>query len=164
MSVLLETGLEALAFTRGVTNRILEGFDESNAMTRCGPSGSHVMYIAGHIAGTDEAFMTHVGGLEPVLEPSWFELFGMNVEVSDDASAYPSFEKVRQVLASRREALEKWFSGMDDAALQKPLPEPWNGFAKTHAILMSTLAFHEGFHIGQISAARRVTGLPRAIG
>lgn len=164
MGALLDTGLAALAFSRRTTERLLDGFDASNAMTRCGPEGSHVLYIAGHIAATDEAFLTMVGGQAAALEPRYNTVFGMNVEPTDDASSYPAFDEVRAAMSSRRDALVAWFSSMDDEALLQELPEPMIGFARTYAILMSTLAFHEGFHAGQISAARRVLGLPRALG
>lgn len=164
MGALLETGIEALAFSRRVTLRLLDGFDDANALTRCGPNGSHVLHIVGHIASNDEVFLTKVGGKEPALDAEFSRLFGMHAEPSDDTSTYPAFEEVKEVMASRREALVSWFKSMDDTQLAQPLPDPFSGFAKTHAILMSTLAFHEGFHSGQISASRRVLGLPRALG
>lgn len=164
MSELRDTGLAALGFARRVSDRLLEGFDDTNALTRCGPSGCHVMHIVGHVAVTDESFLTMLGGHEPALDARYGELFGMNAEPTDHASDYPGFEEVKAAMAGRRESLIAWFTGMDDEALRAELPEPVSRFAKTHAVLMSTLAFHEGFHMGQVSAARRVLGLPRALG
>ena len=164
MSELKETGLAALAFSRRVLLRLLDGFDDSNALVRLGGTGSHAMHLVGHVATTDEFFRTTLSGEAWGLPPAYRELFGMGAEPSDDAGAYPAFEEVLGHLEGRRAALVGWFGSLDEAGLLEPLPEMLRGFAANRAVLMSTLAFHEGFHAGQVSGIRKHLGMARALG
>ena len=48
---------------------------------------------------------------------------------------------------------------MSDAQLRSPLPEGFTGFATSFAALMSSLAWHEGLHTGQLTVVRKSLGL-----
>ena len=52
---------------------------------------------------------------------------------------------------------------MDEQQLLTPLPDEMSSFAPNFAAVMSSIAWHEGFHAGQLSAVRRSLGLPRAL-
>jgi uncharacterized damage-inducible protein DinB len=164
MSNLKDTGLEALAFSRRVLLRLLDGFDESNILVRCGEGASHTMHLVGHIGTTDDFFLTTLSGHASGLPEGYAALFGTGAVPKDDASAYPSFETMTDVLEDRRAALVAWFKSQDEDELLTALPGQLAGFAKNRAVLMSTLAFHEGFHTGQVSAIRRKLGMERALG
>ena len=159
-----ETGLATLAFSRGVTMKLLEAIPaESRAI--CPLEGAHnAFWVAGHIAMTDDYFLSAVGGKESTIDESWEKLFGMGTTACDDASLYPSWDEIVATMKERRTALENWFSTLDAEALAAPLPEKLQFFASSVGALMSTIAWHEGFHAGQTTAIRKKLGLESVLG
>ena len=59
---------------------------------------------------------------------------------------------------ARRHELLAWFREMPTGQLISPVPEDWKSFGATPGILMSTLAWHEGLHAGQLTVIRKSLG------
>ena len=60
-----------------------------------------------------------------------------------------------------------WIPYLDDhraAAIAQPLPDDIKGFAANHATLMTTLAWHEGLHAGQLTIVRKSLGIAPKFG
>jgi len=78
----------------------------------------------------------------------------------------PVFRHVQEVQIARpRVAVWEALVGetrhsLSDAELLEPIEGEAAQFAANRAVLMSSLAFHEGVHMGQVSVARRAAGLP----
>lgn len=161
---LVETGLSTLAFSRGVTMKLLEAIPSESRLL-CPLEGAHnALWIAGHVAMTDDYFLKAVGGQESVIDESWEKLFGMGTVACDDAGLYPSWDEIIACMKERREALESWFSSLDAEALSAPLPDELQFFAASVGALMGTIAWHEGFHAGQTTAIRKKLGLESVLG
>jgi hypothetical protein len=105
-----------------------------------------------------------LGGREATLPESWASLFGPGSDPSDDAAEYPSAADVLYQLSAQRDALTAWFREMDSQRLRQPLPPNWARFGATHAVLMNTIAWHEGLHAGQLSVVRKSLGLAPRFG
>ena len=73
-------------------------------------------------------------------------------------------DEIKAGLQLARESLLAAFQSMDEQQLQGPLPDDLKGFAPNVGGAMLSLAWHEGFHAGQVSAVRRDLGLPNAMG
>ncbi len=157
VSPLLATGLRTLEFARGVTQMLLEKTDDSLFFKRPFPGANHPAWIVGHLATTDDLFLSMLGGRERVL--AWDELFNMGSKCLDDASAYPSRAELEGAMKERREAMLAWLSGLSDEELLAPIEGDLASFASTKAMLMSSMAWHEGTHSGQLAWARRAAGL-----
>lgn len=156
---LLETGLNALETTREFTMGLIEPITQEQMLTRACPKANHTAYVLGHIAQTDDFFLSALGGREPALPESWGAKFGMNIELSDDPSFYPSKKELVDAMVERRAALIDWLCSLSEAELLEPIEGDLAGFARTRAALPGTLAFHEGFHAGQVSTTRRALGI-----
>ncbi|MFT5424094.1 MAG: hypothetical protein ACI89L_001886 [Phycisphaerales bacterium] len=157
----LAHGFEALRMSRSMLNDLLAAMTDEQLMIRACPKANHSVWCLGHIACTDDYILHAVAGRPSGMPEGWNELFGYGSEVSDDASKYPSRAELMKALEGRREALLGWMMTLDEPAMCRPTEGEMAQFAPTAGQLAPFLAFHEGFHTGQLSAARRAAGLDR---
>jgi len=156
--------MQVLRFTRGATEALLKDFPESKYCEQPGPCVNHALWNLGHFASTDDYFAGKFGGTTSMLPPEWDKLFGMGSTPTSDASKYPSIAEVRKAMVTTRAAVEKWVSSLSAAQLSTATPEDWHAYAPTVGDLPPFLAWHEGYHQGQLSVLRRGLGLARAFG
>lgn len=155
-----ECGLAGLAFARKTTLGFLEEIPEDKLLLRPVPGGNHAMWIAGHLAWTEDGVVTMLRSTASTLSKGWKELFAMQTTPLDDRKAYPSLSEVKDQLAAQRERLVALFRSLSDEQLQAPLPADMAGFAPNFCALMSSLAWHEGMHGGQLTVIRKALGFP----
>ncbi|MCH8005148.1 MAG: DinB family protein [Planctomycetes bacterium] len=158
-----EIGKATLELARRSTLKLVADIPAEHHCHQPVPKANHATWVLGHLANTDNFFLTSLGGRDPVIDKSWGDLFGMGSEPTGDPGRYPSLTEVKAGCERARAALIDWFASMDDQKLQSPLPDQMKGFAPNYAGVMGTLAWHEGLHAGQLSAVRRSLGLPYAL-
>lgn len=156
---LLETGLTGLAFARQATLSLLEAIPKDKLTTPASPGGNHALWVAGHLARSDDDFLTVLSGSKSPLPPKWKELFGTGSKPMASAADYPDLKEILAALSERRQALVTWLKSLDEAKLRSPLPEDWRDFAPTHAALATSIVWHEGVHAGQLTSIRKALGL-----
>lgn len=83
---------------------------------------------------------------------------------TSDASRYPSMAELRNAMDEQRSAFVKWLESLSAEQLAQPTAERWHAYAATQGDIAYFLAWHEGFHGGQLSTLRRAQQLPRAFG
>lgn len=154
----VQAGLAALEFSRRALLGFLEDVPEGKWCHQPIPGANHALWIVGHLAHTDNYFLTAVAGRESRVPADWDELFGMGSKPVGDPGKYPNPAAVKDVLRSRRDELLAWFSSLSDAQLAKPLEGDLAGFAPDHAALASSIAWHEGLHSGQLTVVRKSLG------
>lgn len=152
-------GLATLAFARKQTLAFLEDITQANATHQPFAGANHAAWIAGHIAWEDDSILTSVKPRPSVLPASYTPLFGTGSSAKPDANAYPTLAELRQKQSLLRDELIAWFSNMSDEQLHAPLPKEHAGYAMNFAGLMSTLAWHEGLHAGQLTVVRKSLGM-----
>jgi uncharacterized damage-inducible protein DinB len=162
-STIFDTGKAALDLSRRCTLKMVEGIPPDKLTHQPVPGAHHALWILGHLVCTDDYFSTTLGQRESVIDEKWNELFGMGSKPSDDASAYPSLEEIKTRLDEARQGMLETFQSMDEQKLLSRTPEEWGEFAPTYASAMASVAFHEGFHAGQLSAVRRSLGMGSAL-
>lgn len=158
-SALRDAGLHALAFSRRLTDGLVASTPEELFCAVPCEGGNHAAWVAGHIAVADDGFRHALGGGDRLLDGTWDELFGNASVCRPDASLYPSKADLADALARTREALVSWVGTLDDGRLLEPIQGDMSRFAANRGQMMAFLAWHEGFHGGQLSAARRAAGL-----
>jgi len=126
---------------------------------------NHPAWQIGHIAVTCD-FVGGMLGLDPALPAAWQDLFGMGTKPTDDASAYPSKSELAKALEDVYERLREALRTADASALAQPLPEEKLRavFPTVGAIAVSAATSHIAVHCGQLSAWRKLAGLPSALG
>ncbi len=152
--------LDSLRFGRGFVHMMLEKTPDDAYITQAYKDANHAAWVVGHLASTDDYFLKALAGDAGGLPESWEGLFGMNSKPLTDAGAYPSRKELEAAMNERREKLEAWLGSMSDEELMRPIEGDLAQFASTYAQLGASLSFHDGFHAAQVSASRRVHGLP----
>ena len=158
-NLVLENGIAALSFARHWTLELLSDFPQDKLTHQPCAAGNHALWIARHIAYADDVFASKVGNKPARFSGSWVKLFGMGSIPQADAGAYPSMSEVTNALADNREGLLAWFGSMSAEELAKPLPDDFKTFAATFGQLMTSIAWHEGLHAGQLTVVRKSLGL-----
>jgi len=152
-------GLATLAFARKQTLAFLEDITQARAVHQPFAGANHAAWIAGHIVWEDDSILTTLKPRSSVLPATYPKLFANGSTPTADASAYPTLDQLREKLSQMREELVAWFSNMPEQQLLSPLPKEYAGFAENFAMLMSTLAWHEGLHAGQLTVIRKSLGM-----
>ena len=88
--------------------------------------------------------------------------FGMQSKPSDDASIYETKEQLVTAYIEGHQAVIDQLKSGDASILDHPIElERWRAFFPTAAVLLPyLLCNHENQHLGQISAWRRIQGMP----
>jgi len=159
-----DTGLAVLAFARHKTLALLEDIPQNELLHQPVPGGNHALWILGHLAGTDDQILTGLVPRASNLPESWPMQFGQGSTPIARASAYPGLTAIKDRLAAMRAELERWFASLSDDTLRSPLPDDWKPFAPTYGALMSSIAWHEGLHAGQLTVIRRSLGIAPKFG
>jgi hypothetical protein len=158
-----EQGKATLELARRITLKMVDDIPKGKLCYQVTPGCNPATWLLGHRAYADSAFPAMLGDRPPLVDEKWKSLFADGSTPVDDPSVYPPFEEVKATAEKTRAALLEWFESMDEAQLQSPLPDELLPFAPTFGELMRSLAYHEGFHAGQLSCVRRALGLPLAM-
>jgi hypothetical protein len=160
----VETGIHALQLARRSTLGLIEEIPEDKLCTQVWEGGNHPKWVLGHLAWTDDYFMTTIGKLPSRLPDGWWDRFQMGSKPSANAADYPSLSELQDVLSETREALISWLGGLSAQQAAVDLGEELKTFSPTIGDLAASMAWHEGLHAGQISAVRRSLGFGPKMG
>jgi uncharacterized damage-inducible protein DinB len=152
--------IDALAMSRGLLHKLVDDLTDEQMLSRTCPNGNHPLWCVGHIAVTEQFFLSALAQRDRVLPVDWDVVFRFASLPKDDANAYPSRTELMSGADKIRDALVDWYSFLDETTLASPMPPEFEPFAKSYAQLGASLVMHESFHLGQVSAARRALGLP----
>jgi len=158
-----ESAKAVLELARRSTLKMIDDIPAGKFCHKPVDGANHALWVLGHLAVTDDWFACTLASRESVIDESWGPLFGMKSEPSDDPTIYPSIDEIKSALERARQSLLTGFESLGEQQLQGPVPEELEGFAPNVGGAAYTLAWHEGFHAGQLSAVRRSLGLPFAM-
>lgn len=159
MELVLQNGLYRLTFSRRVLLRQIEDIPQDQWFHQAEGQANHVAWTLGHLAATDDLFLTLLSGSESGLPAGFKESFGTGSRPSPEP-VEPGVEAIRHCFDERRQALRSWFEGLSGEELAQETPEHLRKFAINFADVMGSIAWHEGWHTGQISPIRKSLGLP----
>jgi hypothetical protein len=156
--------LTAAAFARSITELLIKDWPADKLTHQVAPTDNHVLWTLGHLAGTD-AWMASVCGAPPIELPETFaKATGMGSKPTPHPSDYPPLTEAQRMMADARARIVRWFEAATDAQLATPLHEKTNGFAHDPIDFLQKLAWHEGWHAGQLASLRKSLGLPSIMG
>jgi len=130
---------------------------------------NHPAFIYGHLALYPSEVMGHLGhdGSAVACPDSWQDLFkhGATCEHDPEASKYPPMDEIMAKFESGHAALIEAIKSTDDETLLKPIAdEGWREFLHTNGAMAGFMVHnHVMFHLGQMSAWRRMMGLGSAM-
>ena len=159
-SPMRDRALAHAQFAHGMINKFAEGFGPEQVVAQAGACPNHLLWTLGHLASS--ASWTHgmITGGTPIVPEGYSTLFGMGSKPIGDPALYPSFNEVREAYESSFRRLVNAVEQLDDRALLQAPEQDSGGFISDKLDALNKLAWHEGWHVGQLSDLRRGLGLP----
>lgn len=122
------------------------------------PSCNHALWFAGHMAQSDNFFISLVAPARAKELPEYPAKFGMGSQPTGQPADYPPPESVLATMRERRRVLLEALADMTDDDLAKKLPAGTPDFLSDVGSVFELAIWHEGQHSGQISITRRAMG------
>jgi hypothetical protein len=147
--------------------KALEGVTQEQSLRSATPDGSHILWLAGHLAWTYDWLVVQGSAGQPSMLPDgWTKQFSFGTKPSPNADDYLPFAEVaalfEKVARTSLEHFQTWTDDMLDRDL--PAEHPGKNFFRTYRGCLSDLCFHDAYHIGQIGILRRVAGASSMFG
>jgi hypothetical protein len=165
---------DSLDLTLGYAKRLRSGLTAERFARLAAPGGqtvdsNHPAFVYGHLSLYGSRIVEQLGGDAAAIKPSekFAEVFSKDARCVDDpdGTIYPAMEEVLQVFDHGYDAALEALRAADDALLQQPNPLEGR-MAELFPTLGSMHGFYVGghamMHLGQLSAWRRMEGLPPA--
>ncbi len=139
--------------------KFINGFTQQNATTIPRGHETHALWQVGHLAHTYDWFGTMLGKVDIKCPEGYDKLFGGGSKPIDDPLAYPSWEDVKEEFAKARDRFIKLAATTKDA-LGAPSADS-GGWISTKLMALDRTAWHNGWHLGQVSTVRKALGMPK---
>ena len=142
-------------------NNVLEGIEDMKGSKRLSDEVNHLQWIAGHLTNSRYGLAQGLGirvifpYKEQYTDPS--EPPPHNRAISASVK-YPSLTEIKKSWNDLAAAFTEKISGLSDEQLTSGIPFPVPT-GKTFQDLLSFIASHESYHIGQMSIIRKSLGL-----
>lgn len=122
---------------------------------------NHPAWILGHLAYAADGAIAMLGG-DKVLPAAWTPLFGRGSEPTGERAAYPDKEELVSAIVERYETARQLASHASAESLVEPNPnEMLRAALPTKGdLILFLLTSHLAIHLGQLSAWRRMLGMP----
>lgn len=137
----------------------LDGMTAEASLSRPEGGGNCANWILGHLVVVHNGVMD-VLGEDPVWEDDRLDRVGRG-PITGPGEALDWDELRDRFLGSRERCLAA-VRALTDRELAEEMADPF-GDVTSRAELLTTLAFHQAYHVGQLGLARRVAGLPGVI-
>lgn len=161
---MLDSYLMVLNHTRSQTLKLVADLTDEQMARQPAPGMNHAAWVLGHLLMVDHAFLFTITG-QPL--PAWIDdgfrtLYGNKSQpVADPTKYQPKAFYVERLAAVRAQIVER-LKHMKPEDFQAPHPDPARRERMPtvgHAVMFYG-TWHEAYHSGQLSAWRRVQGLP----
>ena len=135
--------------------------DEFMALQPAG-ARNHPAWTLGHLLYVESRGLQALG-LAGELPDGWNDRFATGSEPTPDRRSYPPKAELLDRLARQRLALLARIEELSAADLERPAPPtPVLGRCATLGDVLLYLAWHEGYHNGQLTVWRRAAGIGQA--
>ena len=151
MDKVITPNVQAYTLCAARMKTLLEGIDDVAAVKRVSKKLNPMIWIAGHITVSRCNLARALG--RPV-DHDWGSRFDRDVKV-DDPRPFPSVREVLAKCTQVNEVLKHRFDELTDEELSAPAPRDFPFPDKTIHGMISFLAWHEAYHVGQIGFLRQ---------
>jgi hypothetical protein len=147
------------SFNEPFVYQALDGLTEKELWRAPSDRNNGLLWVAGHVVQTRAMVLGFLG--DPV-ETGWGRLFDRGA-VLVDASQYPSKEEIERVMRDVSPRLRARLTSLAEDARNRPATMQVPG-TRTVADELAFFAFHDSYHIGQLSYIRKSLGYPGLAG
>ena len=156
----LSTAAHAYRQNAALLNKSFEGLKAEEWLTSPKPTSNPELWILGHVVWARSMALKLLGS---PWERPWLSLFARGAKLPE-RSQYPSPEEImlgwQEVSTNLTAALE----GATDEVLSAPAPEKSPSFDGKVGGMVTFLAFHEAYHVGQAAYLRCWMGHSQIVG
>jgi uncharacterized damage-inducible protein DinB len=147
----------------GVLRRNVDGFTQEDSLNQPQPGGNCLNWVLGHLIRTYDSVLPVFGQL-PVLGASALKRYERgSAELHEMGEALP----LADLLTAWDEAAKRVEAGLGMLTAERmdePAPfSPTNNPKETVRSLLTTVCFHQAYHVGQTGLLRRIAGKEGAI-
>lgn len=146
-----------------VGRRCMDGIKQEESLIRPGREGNCLNWLMGHLLYGYDNILPALGQ-ETVSKEGSFNRYGRGTAGIEAAQAL----NMADLMAAWDEAekrIEAGLEGITAERLDEPAPfSPSNNPKETMRSLLTTVFFHQSYHVGQAGLLRRIAGKPGAIG
>lgn len=159
-SVFVETLLIGWEKNADYAQRLVADLNEAQMVAQPAPGTNHPAWTFSHLQAYHPTLEALLRG-EPCDDPQTHR-FGMKSIPETHRTVYPMKDDLMQSFLDGHEAVALALREADETALALPMPvERWKAsFPSVSSCLGYLMLGHESVHLGQVSAWRRVLGLP----
>jgi len=159
----IEVLRHSLRTTQQVLRMNVEGITQEQSLVNPEPAGNCLNWIVGHMLCVYNDVLPLVGQ-QPVMSKESLKRYGRGTPPLRDAKeALPLSEMV----SACDEAVKRFECGLGSLTperLDRPAPfSPTQNPDETVRSLLTIVAFHQAYHVGQTGVLRRIVGKPGAI-
>jgi hypothetical protein len=148
------------AFVLNYLQALSADIDDAQIADQPAVGMNHPAWILGHLAVCTD----HAGKLLELprkCAPEWHRLFGRGSKAEPDRARYPTKAELITVLAQGHERVAAAAANANPEAMRAPWPHVFKEqFPTVGDFLANLMTTHPCVHIGQLSAWRRLKGLP----
>ena len=141
----------------GLVAKALEGIPVDQWLSKPGDRSNHLLWIMGHLVWSRGNVLRALGSSYSL---TWAKHFARGTTVNDQL--YPQVEEVRGAWSDVSERLAAALAEVSAEQLAKPHDKPT--FDGKLGGFIAFLAFHETYHVGQVSYLRKWLGHGQAVG
>ena len=157
------TAIDALVAQHALATKILAantaGLSHDDSLVAPTGGGNCANWVIGHLVKARNDHVAQLGHARP-FPPSRFERYGNGKPPLDQGEALP-FEELNRSFAALHEPLVAALRAATPEALDTPVPNsPTGNPDETVGSFAAAIAFHEGYHLGQLALLRRTLGKP----
>ena len=138
-----------------LVKKALDGVSDADLHKRINDSGTSLHWIAGHIVASRD-YVGKVIDAGSVFKHN--ELFQGNGKDLNDPSAYPPIEEISKAFDSVSRKLIKRLGTLKEKDINKKTKDKWPQGGNTVLDGISFMAWHEGWHLGQMGYLRKRLG------
>lgn len=147
-------------FNTDIVNRAIQGVSAEDWYRKPGDDSNHLMWVMGHL-------VAHRGQTLKILgvawDAAWAPLFSRGSDRVDDAE-YPSKDEMLAAWNSVSADLSAALQNSSADALAKEAPKGPPSFDGKTGGTVAFYAFHDTYHVGQVSFLRKWLGYGQTIG
>ena len=159
--------IEVLQHAARTTQRVLQmnvdGITQEESLIQPQPAGNCLNWIVGHVLCVYNDVLPMVGQ-EPVMPKDSLKRYGRGpppLQSSDEALP------LRELVAKCEDAVHRLHEGLGSLTIERldsPAPfSPTQNPKETVRSLLTTVSFHQAYHVGQTGILRRIAGKQGAI-
>lgn len=160
MDPIVASHAQLMALNTVLFKRCVDGLSDEELWRRPSDHSNPLFWIAGHITTSRRSLLRLLGGTPAPL--AWEPVFDRHERLRPRED-YPAFDAVLDALKDVNQHLKTRMEEATDEQLAAPSPRQFPGNDQSVRSAIAFFAFHDTYHVGQLSYLRKWLGYPGVV-